>query len=167
MEINKETKVNLEKNRDKENLRKIRHRIKNIKSIDNGVRKYLIELNSLGYLTCASCSGIISEHKKMENWSKRRNKDLDPGVSILVKCADAKKIFFNLRQILYGTGWHVEYPIAYRCYRDGREIPFNSSKSRYFKKLGGYYVPIHIQYTTKCNDMKKTKAWNILVQLLE
>ena len=151
---------------DKENLKKIRRRIKNIKSIDRGVRKYLIELNSLGYLTCASCSGIISEHKRMKNWSKRRNKDLEPGVSILIRPSDVKKIFFNLKQILYGTGWNVEYPTAYRCYTDGREIPFYSSRGHYLRKMGGYYTPIHIQYTTKCNDIKKIKAWNILIQLL-
>ena len=153
-------------NIDKRNLRSIRHRIKNIKSIDNGVRKYLVELNSLGYLTCASCSGIISEHKKMEDWSKRKNKDLEPGVSILIRPRDVKKTFFNLKQILYGTGWDVEYATAYRCYTDGREIPFCCSESRYLRKMGGYYIPIHIQYTTKCNDIKKIKAWNILIQLL-
>jgi len=154
-------------NRDEENLRKIRCRIKNIKSIDKGARKYLIKLNSLGYLTCASCSGIISEHKKRENWSKRRNKDLSPGVSILVRLKDVKKIFFNLQQVLYGTGWDVKYATTYRCYTDGREIPFCNNESRYFKRLGGYYAPIHIQYTTKCNDRKKIKAWDILIQLLE
>lgn len=151
----------------KRNLRKIRHKIKNIKSIDNGVKKYLVELNSLGYLTCASCSGLISEHKKMENWSKRRNKDLDPGVSILVRRKDVKKVFFNLQQILYGTGWEVEHATGYRCYADGREIPFHDYKGRYFKELGGYYVSIHLIYTTKCDDGKKIKAWNTLIQLLE
>lgn len=151
---------------DKRNLRKIRHKIKNIKSIDNGARKYLVELNSLGYLTCASCSGIISEHKKMKNWSKRRNKDLDPGVSILVRRRDVKKVFSNLQQTLYGTGWKVEHATGYRCYADGREIPFHDYRGRYLKELGGYYVSIHLTYTTKCDDRKKIKAWNTLIQLL-
>jgi hypothetical protein len=153
--------------KDKERLREARSEIENIKSIDGGVREYLRELNSLGYLTHASCSGLISEHKKMKNWSKRINKDLNPGVSILVKRRNAKRTLFNLQQTLHGTGWNAEYSITYRCYRDGREIPFHDGKHRYLKRTDVYYVPIHINYNTKCDDRQKRKAWNVLIQLLQ
>ena len=151
----------------KENLQVIRSAIKNIASIDKGVKKYLFRLNDLGYLTYSSCSGLISEHGKLKNRVDNFEENLQASVSIYVKYRETKETFFKLKQILHGTGWNIGYSIAYRCYRNGKEMAYQDNRDIYLRRFSGKYVPIHICYSTKTNDINKIKAWERLLYLLE
>jgi hypothetical protein len=77
--------------------------ISEIHNLDNGIVKYIQEINTLGYKTIMSCSGMEKDHYKRQkppficfNFPELSNHELRKFLSFLGDC-------------LYNSNWYVEY----------------------------------------------------------
>ena len=93
---------------------------------------------------------------------------LHPSVTIQLPNEGSRKIYLNLKRILYGSGWEITYPTSYR-YRcrgtyniDRCDVPFYDRRKTHSKKMF-----FHLYYTTKTDDNGKIRAWKRLISLLE
>jgi hypothetical protein len=70
---------------------------------DNGISKYIQQINELGYKTIMSCSGMDKEHKQKEKCPFicfAKPKDLSK--------EDISKYFCFIGDCLYNSNWFVE-----------------------------------------------------------
>ena len=74
--------------------------------LDNGIIKYIQEINNLGYKTIMSCSGMRKDHYHTDNY---------PFICFTLKELNKRslnKFFSFITDCLYNSNWYVElYPL--------------------------------------------------------